>query len=118
MQSGVISDLVDKKRFIVVTRSGSSLEMFVDGVSVDTGTMPAITPTEPLVIGADSNLDSIRFFHGYIDEVAIFDRALTAPEIAEAYEVGLDGFNDTTIDTSTVSEVGFFVAPELIWDKA
>ncbi|MEM4325638.1 MAG: phospholipase D-like domain-containing protein [Candidatus Nitrosocaldaceae archaeon] len=73
--------------YAVVTYDGSTLNLYVDGSLVATRTnITAIphTSNTPLVIGKDSN-DSKRYFIGDIDEVRIYNRALTAQEVNDAY---------------------------------
>jgi len=46
----------------------------------------------PFVVGSDWDVGAaVNFFDGLITEVAVFDRALSAAEILEIYENGLDG---------------------------
>ncbi|MEM4324137.1 MAG: phospholipase D-like domain-containing protein [Candidatus Nitrosocaldaceae archaeon] len=73
--------------YAVVTYDGSVLRLYVDGSLVATRTnITAIphTSNTPLVIGKDSN-DSKRYFIGDIDEVRVYNRALTAQEVSDAY---------------------------------
>ena len=76
-------------------RSGSTHELFIDGVSVASETFtgsPGDTSGIPLVIGAyRSDTDPTGFqsyFGGIIDEVEIFNRALTDAEIKDIYDAG------------------------------
>jgi hypothetical protein len=75
---------------VAVTRSGSTYALFVDGVQVATSTnqTDAIqNATAPLTIGgAEGNL-----FNGFIDEVDIFNRALSADEIHAIFASGNGG---------------------------
>ena len=70
---------------VVVRFTGPKLELFVDGVLVDEefpigATRPG---TAPLLIGAAATADGIRAgFHGMVDHVALWDRALSDREIA------------------------------------
>ena len=79
-------------------RSGSTHNLFVDGVvaTADTFTgVPGDTSGLPLAIGAvrrDPNPPGFASeFGGIIDEVEIFNRALTASEIKAIYDAGSAG---------------------------
>ncbi len=75
------------------TYDGSNIIIYLNGqpqgspVNVS-GTI-APSPS-PLNIGRDP-LNTNRFFEGRIDEVEIFERALSAPEILQIYNAGSDG---------------------------
>jgi len=66
---------------LAVTYDGAALRLYVNGVLVSslavTGTLP--TSTNPLQIGGDRFYG--QFFQGMIDEVRIYNRALTQAEI-------------------------------------
>jgi hypothetical protein len=47
------------------------------------------TSQQPLRIGASSRVGAVERFGGVIDEVAIYDRALTTQEIKRHYEAAL-----------------------------
>jgi Concanavalin A-like lectin/glucanases superfamily len=73
--------------FVAATKSGSTVHLYVDGVDV-TGAVSNETMTNntlPLVIG-ESGSDS--YFNGQIQEVAVFNQALTSAEIAGQYQLG------------------------------
>jgi len=76
---------------IAGTYNGSQLRVYVNGVldgSVNTNiAIPA--NNLPLRIGADQNGSNL--FNGLIDEVEIFDRAISAEEIQSIYNAGSDG---------------------------
>ena len=64
--------------------------MYVDGKlaneSKAAATKTLFDNETPLKIGQDFNEDATRFFNGIIDEIAIFNRALTQAEIKTALE--------------------------------
>lgn len=76
------------------TQSGNEgrLQAYIDGAPITlsySGTIPATMPA----ISANVNIgrhDTVNFFKGILDEVAIYDRALTVEEIEQHY---LDGLN-------------------------
>ena len=58
--------------------------LYVDGteVATDTAAMSSLNYLNGgMYIGADKNLDAMRFFSGLIDDVRIYDVTLTADEI-------------------------------------
>jgi hypothetical protein len=67
--------------YLAVVFDGSQVKYYVNGVLVTTASLPAtITArTNPFGIGADANTQ--QFFKGSLDEVRIYNRALTAQEV-------------------------------------
>ena len=88
----ITSDYVittDKWHHIAATYDGTTAKLFVDGLEVSKGT-PSGAPTngaEKFLIGAmnDSGTPTIpkNYFKGYIDEVRIWNTALTTQQIRE-----------------------------------
>ena len=76
-----------------MTYDGSSLALFVDG-ALD-GSMAVsgsiITTTQPVRIGGGAPAGAPLHFQGLIDEVSIYDRALTAVEIQAIFNAGSAG---------------------------
>ena len=73
---------------VVLSNDGSFLRLYVDGVEIaktsTLGAIPDITGLQSIRIGANSlNLD--KFFSGDIDEVILWDRALSSDEIFNFY---------------------------------
>jgi streptogramin lyase len=83
--------------FIVLTRSGDTYTFYrdgdFDGSIVNTYTIQ--NANVPLTIGWSEEEGS---FNGLIDEVVIYDRALTATEIQQHYQNGLAGQGYTSDD--------------------
>ena len=80
------------------TGNSNRLRVYVNGIQntlIYAGTIPATTPSiiDPLIIG--ENVDSIAPFNGSIDEVRIFDRALSANEVSQLYMSNLQKLNNT-----------------------
>jgi hypothetical protein len=72
-------------RFLTVTHAGNAVNFFVDGVPTASGII-ATTMADadtPLYIG--SRADQVTAFDGSIDAVRIYDRALSAGDVAELY---------------------------------
>ena len=75
--------------YIVGVYDGTYLKIYVDGVQESSNNIGATTlnsNSNPVIIG--SNGGSSEFWNGLIDEVAIFDIALTAEEIKKRYQAG------------------------------
>jgi hypothetical protein len=61
---------------------GTNRTLCVDGIAVAEDTQPGLDgSTMDLYIGVDKNYTAGTFFSGLIDDVRIYDRALTADEI-------------------------------------
>ena len=77
---------------VVCTYDNADLKIYVDGVLVGTqpiGAKSVVNSASNLRIGSNDNNGS--FFHGLIDEVEVFSRALTAAEVSAIYEAGSAG---------------------------
>ncbi len=73
---------------------GQAVRLYVNGAALGGGTAVAgsiTAATNPLNIGRDPSNPTVRFYHGLIDEVEIFDRALSAAEVAAIYNAGSAG---------------------------
>ncbi len=77
---------------VCMVYDGTYLKAFVDGVfNNQTATAWSGTsrwPTTLCVIGTDTNNISSYMFNGFIDDVRIYNRALSADELANAYKDG------------------------------
>jgi beta-glucanase (GH16 family) len=74
---------------VVATKSGPTVKLYIDGVD-RTGTVTNRTisnTSTALNIGRDT--DGRRYFPGYVDEAAVYNRALTAAEVIKHYEAGI-----------------------------
>ncbi len=95
-QAPVLS--TNKWRHVAATyEQGKTYKIYIDGSEAPIVTAPALAPvadsTVPLTIGASVDAQNIpkEFWHGMIDEVSIYNRALSASEIwgiVMAQEVG------------------------------
>jgi Tol biopolymer transport system component len=94
---GIITDtalLPNTWYHVVCTiQSSSSVSIYVNGVLSKTGAITQSIPSrplEPLRVGSSSYYGaSLWQFNGLIDEVAIYDRALSADEILKHYQAGV-----------------------------
>lgn len=73
---------------VVLVQSGTSFEMYLDGTSVGTGTLPTITSdTRNAYIGAvQGSSGALSLFDGLIDEFYLFNKSLNSTEVSELYE--------------------------------
>lgn len=85
--STVVND--SQWHYIVGTYDGSYLRTYIDGVEdttspvAQTGLIP--NTSAPFWIGAKPNIGYEQYFRGVIDEVAVYDRALTSDEIRNCF---------------------------------
>jgi uncharacterized protein (TIGR02145 family) len=66
-------------------------KLFVDGVLVSSNSVTGnlCSTTNKLYFGCDNDLGTLwRFFSGKLDDIAIYNRALTATEIQQLYSLG------------------------------
>ncbi len=70
---------------IVVTYNGSVMEMYVNGVKADSKQYhdKIKKNSNPMLIGKSGFKE---YFYGLIDEVMIYDRALSAKEVKQLYK--------------------------------
>jgi hypothetical protein len=90
----VYAGLTDTNSFhhVAVTKSGTSVIIYVDGVSYPASSAytSTFTFTTPIAIGADGDNHTAPFY-GAIDELAVYSRALSAAEIKALYQAGAGG---------------------------
>ncbi|MCL5096512.1 MAG: FG-GAP-like repeat-containing protein, partial [Candidatus Omnitrophica bacterium] len=88
--SASFSPTIGQWYHLALTRSGSNFTFYVDGSSVATNAAVRAIPdvSAPVTIGqAESNY----YFNGLLDEVSVYNRALSAAEIAGIYNAGSAG---------------------------
>ena len=93
---------------IVATFDGTTTSLYVDGVLVASNATYGYTahPTSNTLIGAWST--SSRFFTGRIDDVRIYDRALSATDVSKLYGSGSVKINDSRNNRLTNGLVGLW----------
>ncbi|HET7444259.1 MAG TPA: LamG-like jellyroll fold domain-containing protein [Solirubrobacterales bacterium] len=65
---------------VAMTSDGTTLRLYVNGTQVDTGSAKAAMESkQPLLIGCAKNFG--EYFNGQIDNIRIYNRALTAAEV-------------------------------------
>jgi hypothetical protein len=97
--------------------SDSTRNIYLDGQLVASAAGGGhSTNNNPVWIG-NNQVFGPRYFQGRIDEVAIFNRALTAAEIGALYSTALDlpPMNITSLNTNEIQIVGFFQSGRLTW---
>ena len=90
------------------TRSGDTLKYYIDGVHTTTGTILAgssATNTAPFALGAISGSGG-EGFDGYLDDVSVWERALTDAEVASIYNAGTGATILTATDADSWVEKG------------
>ena len=103
----ILADTVDATdgnwHHLVGTVNGSNAVLYVDGSQVDTATISNNVTVDNLLIGAENNratLNPTNYFNGKIDQVRIFDKALSQSEV--------DTLNAETYASSTKSTTDIF----------
>ena len=74
---------------VVGTGDGSNLKMYINGqlqTATTSYSTPLLTATNDLMIGAQYDTDNQYQWVGKIDEVAIFNKALSGPKIKQIYD--------------------------------
>ncbi len=80
---------LNRWQHVAVTVSGSSYAFYVDGVIVGQGSGTVALSANSLKLGYWYNAaESFRFFQGSMDDVRVYNRALTGNEIARLYGGG------------------------------
>lgn len=85
-----------------IDSSHVELKLYIDGACVNTvtrqGNLANCQNTAPVTIG--SSTENTEYLVGVIDEVAIFNRALSSAEIQAIFNAGASGKNPTPVITS------------------
>jgi len=89
----------DTDHYVAVTRAASGLvTIYVDGVfdvSTTFGSLVTAATGDLVQIGAEYDIGPLtlgNFLDGHVDEVAFYDRVLTADEVLEHYNIGRGAF--------------------------
>ncbi|UCD27435.1 MAG: hypothetical protein JSV03_09925, partial [Planctomycetota bacterium] len=88
---------LDTWTHIVVTHDGSNFKIYKNGELTETGDINTAGVSGTAHIGGIDRFNG-NFWHGKMDEVAIFNRALTPQEIKQLYRI-IDSSKTTTRDT-------------------
>jgi hypothetical protein len=84
---------------ITVTYDQNFVKFYINGSLNNAIQKSGISPTNnnPLRFGANSLLSSNLFFKGTLDDIGIWNRALTECEIADLYNAQLGSFSNSTV---------------------
>lgn len=100
---------------VLVTWDGSTtatnIRIYVNGTEVSyqtTSNGASLTSDAAQTLRIGNSADGARTFDGYIDEPRIYDRVLSATEIAELYALGATKFQDTQSNQLTNGLVGYW----------
>lgn len=74
---------------VVLARSGTTVALYLNGAPEASGPLTPVFTTSTFSFGVRS--DNLYPFKGYLDEVAIYDRALTPAEVAVHYQRATKG---------------------------
>lgn len=90
---------------LTLTYNGSMLQMYVNGtlVSSQSASGGISTSTGALRIGGNTVFSPEEYFKGLIDEVRIYNRALSAAEISYNMSTPVGGTNDTSAPAISIS---------------
>jgi chitodextrinase len=103
---------------LAVTYDGATLRLYVNGVQVSSlaRTGNIVTSTNPLQIGGDSLFR--QYFNGIIDEVRVYNVALTAAQIQTDMNAAIGGSGDTqppTVPSNLTATVASSSQINLSW---
>ena len=85
--TATVSD--DNWHHIAFTYNSSGINIYIDGSASGSNTTnitPVQTSTDDFIIGARNISAPEKFFSGQIDEVAVFNKALSGPKIQQIYD--------------------------------
>ncbi|MEQ8384807.1 MAG: CHAT domain-containing protein [Coleofasciculus sp. A1-SPW-01] len=103
---------------VAFIKEGSSISLYVDGILQDTDIDITNSPTQnnsPLFLARrGSNPPVDNFFRGSIDEVAIYDSALSPDEVAAQYTTGTGTATSRNLGGLTVNNAANIIANDTI----
>jgi hypothetical protein len=88
---------------LATTWDGSTLRLFVDAAEVASMPLAAPAVTSAGVLRIGGNGVWAEWFQGIIDEVRVYDRALSPTEIASDRDTAIDPVTDTTAPTTSAA---------------
>ena len=101
------------------TWDGETARIHVDGILCGSSSAPNLAPIRdtdvPVKFGDDNYGDWRRNYPGLLDEVRIYNRALSGPEVRELAEIGQPPTQGQVVvnsDEYTLSNYGFGMAPD------
>ena len=113
IQASLDSYLNNQWHHIVLMRDGSTLRAYVNaqphGTEQDCSSVGSVTSGKDIWIGRedyDRLGSAIKYHDGLVDDVAVFDRALTADEVQQLYLQTGDANKDRQVDMTDVAIIG------------
>jgi hypothetical protein len=98
-----------KWHFAVAIKSGNSFQTYMDGVSLGSGSgIIGASALNSAVIGAWNSTSITQFFPGTLDDVRIYNRALSAQEVGQLYAQGLANVAHSNTVTLSSGLVGYW----------
>ena len=73
-----------------MTADGGQLRLYEDGHKVASAPCSPVADSEADVLWFGTDPDGLSLWDGRIDEVALFDRALSDVEVAELYQAAVE----------------------------
>ena len=103
-ENSTIVNPLNKWEHVLYTVSGSRARLYINGVLAFTFTdsTAIVAPTPYKFIGADQNAsgDPQQYFPGLLDDVRVYNRALSTEEIKRLYDLGATTHINTTLTTN------------------
>jgi Concanavalin A-like lectin/glucanases superfamily len=98
LDANVASLTTDQWYHLAAVRSNNVVYLYIDGQLANSGAVGAIRSSSyPLQLGGNPDAATTESFNGVLDEAAVFNRALTASEIAALYAARYGSLNPPTI---------------------
>ena len=94
---------------IVTTRDGISMKIYINGLLQNTSSFPhGIEYAKDLIVGGQwnfTNNSTGENFDGVIDDIGIWNRALTECEISDLYNAQLGSFSNSSVSINPTSSL-------------
>jgi hypothetical protein len=113
--------VVNRWQHVVVTRAGSTIKCYLDSVLKNSSTSFSgtfTTASGSVRIGNSGAYNEP--FPGKLDDARIYNRALTATEVSQLYQLGISKFNATPTQPLTSGLVGHWTmdGKDTVWSSA
>jgi hypothetical protein len=109
---GTTAPATGKWQFIAVTQAGNTITHYLNGATNGSGTMSnagSFTITNGSGIARiGSRNDSVTLMKGSMDEVRIYNRALSGTEVTNLYNLGAEKLNVSPVSNLTSGLVGYW----------
>jgi chitodextrinase len=101
--------------YVTMVHDGTDDIIYLDGVEVNRKPVPTKLNSTALALGmGNNNVDGGQFFHGSLDEVKIYNKALTSDEILQLYTTGTTGIKELQNEIAKYVEI---IYPNPTFDK-